>query len=160
MNTYAYYRPPVNHPQAAAAYQYGADAYETQHSAVVGYLLWIFGFIGAHRFYFGYRILGILYFFTFGLFLIGWVIDLFLIPSMARQARQRHVAGPFDHNIAWLLHSFFFLGLLGLHRFYLGKWFTGIVWLLTLGLFGVGFLYDWLTLNEQVDRANLEAVGY
>jgi hypothetical protein len=37
----------------------------------------------------------------------------------------------------------------------LGKWFTGILWLLTGGLFGIGFIYDWITLNDQVNRANL-----
>jgi TM2 domain-containing membrane protein YozV len=117
-------------------------------------MLWIFGFFGAHRFYFGKPLTGILYLCTLGLFFVGWIIDLFLIPSMARNARMRNVSGIYDHNIAWLLHSFFLLGLLGLHRFYLGKWVTAIIWLLTGGLFGVGFVYDWLTLNEQVNAAN------
>lgn len=128
---------------------------ETHHSAAIGYLLWIFGCFGAHRFYFGRPISGLIYFFTFGLFFIGWIVDLFLIPGMAEESRHRNVPGEYDHNVAWILHSCFLVGLLGLHRFYLGKWITGIIWLFTGGLLGIGFIYDWLTLNEQVNQANM-----
>ena len=47
-----------------------------------------------------------------------------------------------------------FLGLLGVHRMYLGKWLTGILYLLTAGLFGLGYLYDYWTLNGQIDEIN------
>lgn len=127
------------------------------HSAVVGYVLWLFGFFGAHRFYFGRPLTGLLYALTLGLLFIGWLIDLVFIPSMAAQARRDNVPGPYDHNIAWLLHSCFLIGVLGLHRFYLGKWVTGLLWLLTGGLFGIGFIYDWFTLNTQVNDANLQS---
>jgi TM2 domain-containing membrane protein YozV len=46
------------------------------------------------------------------------------------------------------------LGIFGAHRMYLGKWVTGILYLLTAGLLGVGYLYDLWTLNRQVDEIN------
>ena len=122
------------------------------HSKLVGYALWVFGFTGSHRFYYGRPISGTIWFFTLGLLGIGWLIDLFLIPSMDRQADFRFQAGRKDYSLAWLLLTF--LGLLGLHRFYLGKWVTGLLYLLTAGLFGLGYLYDYWTLNGQVDEIN------
>ena len=123
------------------------------HSKVIGYLLWIFGFTGAHRFYYGKPISGTIWFFTFGLFLIGWIVDLFLIPGMDRQADRRFKAGPVDYSVAWLLLTF--LGVFGAHRFYLGKWGTGLLYLLTGGLLFIGLLYDLWTLNSQVSETNL-----
>ena len=125
------------------------------HSIVIGYLLWIFGFMGAHRFYYGRQISGIIWLFTLGLLGIGWFIDLFLIPSMDRDASHRYRTGPYDYSVAWILQTF--LGVLGIHRFYLGKIGTGILWLLTGGLFGIGYIYDFFTLNGQIDECNAEA---
>jgi TM2 domain-containing membrane protein YozV len=125
---------------------------EQTHSVLLGYLLWIFGFIGAHRFYYGKQITGVIWFFTLGLFFIGWIIDLFLIPSMERQAGNRFIAGPVNYNLTWVLLTF--LGLFGIHRFYMGKVFTGLLYLFTGGLFAVGVLYDFLTLNEQLSDVN------
>jgi len=122
------------------------------HSLTVGYLLWIFGFMGSHRFYYGRQITGVIWFFTLGLFFIGWIVDLFLIPSMEREAERRFDEGPIDYTVAWLLLTF--LGFLGVHRFYMGKLFTGVLYLFTGGLLMMGVLYDFLTLNEQVSRLN------
>ncbi len=122
------------------------------HSVFVGYLLWIFGFLGAHRFYFGKPISGTLYFFTLGLFFIGWIVDLFLIPGMDRDADIRFNEGEVDYTIAWLLLTF--LGLLGIHRMYMGKWLSGIIYLCTGGLFLIGYIYDFWTLNDQVSLIN------
>jgi TM2 domain-containing membrane protein YozV len=122
------------------------------HLKSVGYILWIFGFTGAHRFYFGKPISGTIYFFTLGLLGIGWLIDLFLIPAMDRQASIRFRSGHIDYTVAWVLLTF--LGLLGIHRMYMGKWPTGIVYLLSGGIFGLGYLYDFWTLNDQITVVN------
>ena len=122
------------------------------HLKSMGYVLWLFGFTGAHRFYFGKPISGTIYFFTFGLLGIGWLIDLFLIPSLDRQAELRFHSGRIDYTAAWLLLTF--LGLLGIHRFYMGKWFTGFIYLLSGGVLGLGYLYDFWTLNDQITVIN------
>jgi TM2 domain-containing membrane protein YozV len=124
----------------------------TTHSLAVGYIVWIFGFFGSHRFYYGRQISGTIWFFTGGLCLIGWLVDLFLIPSLDRQADLRYTPGRLDYTVAWILLTF--LGVFGVHRFYMGKVLTGIIWLLTGGLFLIGWLYDLWTLNEQVDEIN------
>jgi TM2 domain-containing membrane protein YozV len=124
------------------------------HSKTIGYILWIFGFLGAHRFYYGKPVTGTIYFFTLGLLLIGWIVDLFLIPSMDREADLRFRAGRYDYNVAWILLTF--LGVFGIHRFYMGKWFTGILYLLTGGLFLIGYIYDYWTLNDQLTILNSE----
>lgn len=126
------------------------------HSLVVGYLLWIFGFIGAHRFYYGRPISGTIYFFTLGLFFIGWLVDLLLIPGMQEGADDMFVQGPFDYDLAWILLTF--LGLFGVHRFYQQKWLSGLIYLLTGGVFLVGIIYDYWTLNEQLSEMNCEGV--
>lgn len=42
-----------------------------------------------------------------------------------------------------------FLGFLGVHRFYERKIVTGIIYLLTLGLFGIGILYDLVKIWQR-----------
>jgi len=111
------------------------------HLKSMGYILWIFGFTGAHRFYYGKPKSGTIYFFTLGLLGIGWFVDLFLIPSL-----DRH--GHINYSVAWILLTF--LGVFGIHRMYMEKWFSGILFLFTGGLFGFGYLYDFWTLNDQI----------
>ncbi|WP_018414728.1 TM2 domain-containing protein [Teredinibacter turnerae] len=122
------------------------------HSILMGYLAWIFGFIGAHRFYYGKPVTGTIWFFTFGLFFIGWIIDLFLIPAMDREADNTFIMGDTNYSVTWVL--LFFLGVFGVHRMYMGKWLTGLLYLCTFGLFGLGLLFDYLTLNNQIDEIN------
>ncbi len=67
-------------------------------------------------------------------------------PVDAARYRHRHTSldeekvSDRSRLIALLLCAF--LGYLGIHRFYVGKFGTGILWLLTGGLFGVGYLVD------------------
>lgn len=128
-------------------------AYSDSHSKAIGYLLWIFGFMGAHRFYYGKPWTGTLWFFTLGLFFIGWIIDLFLIPSMDRAADRRFRTGRINFNLTWILLTF--LGVFGAHRLYMGKWITAIIYFFTGGLLLVGVLYDYWTLNEQISVENM-----
>jgi TM2 domain-containing membrane protein YozV len=77
------------------------------HNVLIGYILWIFGFTGSERFYYGKPISGTIYFFTLGLLFIGWFLDLFLIPSMAREADLRFKEGKnFHADFSSLLQPF------------------------------------------------------
>lgn len=142
------------------------NAERNTHSKLIGYVLWLVGFTGAHRFYFGKPITGTIWFFTLGLLGIGWLIDIFLIPSMDRQADSRYVPGPRDHSLAWIL--LVFLGWFGMHRLYLNKWASGlaimVMAVLAAALFPVFFFFipvialfcliDLWTLNSQVSEFN------
>ncbi|MCL2381398.1 MAG: TM2 domain-containing protein [Treponema sp.] len=57
--------------------------------------------------------------------------------------------------IAYILWLGSFFGALGFHRFYLGKTLTGFLWMFSGGLFGIGSIYDLLTLPAQVREANM-----
>jgi TM2 domain-containing membrane protein YozV len=61
-------------------------------TAYLFWCLWLFGLGGAQRFYTGDIGLGLLYFFTWGLFGIGQVIDLALIPGMVEK-RNTYLRG-------------------------------------------------------------------
>ena len=71
---------------------------------------------------------------------------------MDREADIRFIDGDIDYNIAWLLLAF--LGLFGIHRMYMGKWLTGILYLLTGGFFLIGIIYDLWTINDQISLLN------
>ncbi len=138
-----------------------SEPVKNTHSVAVGYLLWIFGFLGAHRFYYGKPVTGALWFGTLGLLGVGWLIDVFLIPSMDAKADRKYVQGPLDYNLVWAALTFF--GVFGVHRFIMGKWLSGIVYFFTFGLFFFGILYDFFTLNDQIDtynrKSSFERVG-
>ncbi len=149
MSAATYYYPPQPPVKAPVKPYPVVMVSQDTHSKVVGYLLWLIGFSGAHRFYYGKPLTGILWLCTFGLFGIGWLIDAFLIPAMDDQANYNFAPGPHDYNLIWIV--LIFAGGFGVHRMVMGKWVTGIVYLCTFGLFGLGLVYDVLTLNFQID---------
>ncbi len=62
-------------------------------------------------------------------------------------------------NIADLLWGLWFLGIAGMHRFYLGKPITGLIWFLTGGLFGIGQIIDLFLIPGMVEEQNLKYIA-
>jgi TM2 domain-containing membrane protein YozV len=50
------------------------------------------------------------------------------------------------------------IGFCGIHRFYNGRWITGLIWLFTLGLLGIGQVFDLIFIPGMVRSANSQAV--
>lgn len=59
-------------------------------------------------------------------------------------------------GIAFLLWCAWIFGFGGIHRFYLGKYGTGFLYLFTWGLFGIGQVIDLFRLNGMVEHENLK----
>ena len=61
-----------------------------------------------------------------------------------------HTGTEKDGTVAFLLCTF--LGGIGGHKFYEGKTGTGILYLFTLGLFGIGVLIDWFGYFGKIGK--------
>ncbi|KAK3087033.1 hypothetical protein FSP39_000700 [Pinctada imbricata] len=102
------------------------------------------GLLGFHHFYLNRVIFGFLYMFTFGLLGIGWVVDWFricvLVARHNRECQSTDLPEKTvdDAYVLWIPP----FGLLGLHHFYLERPLWGMLYMFTVGCFGIGWLVD------------------
>lgn len=70
-------------------------------------------------------------------------------------ALQAEDATPYSTGLSYGLWCAGLAGACGIHRFYLGKVGTGVIWLLTFGLLGVGQVLDLVRMKSLVRDANI-----
>ena len=85
-------QPVVQQPGYAPGIQGIQSSGTNDDELLIAYLIWFFlGLFGGHRFYFGHFGLGVLYFLTGGFFIIGWIVDLFLIGDLVRDSKRKQM---------------------------------------------------------------------
>jgi len=68
-------------------------------------------------------------------------------PQPPMNVNNIYMNNPVSDKNKWVAFVLaFFLGWLGIHRFYVGKIGTGILWFFTGGVFGIGWLIDWIMI--------------
>ena len=75
---------------------------------------------------------------------VNYIRDQAKAESRAREPRQ-----PAQKKRSTALLLCIFLGGLGAHRFYVGKIWTGLLWLFTLGFWGIGTLVDFCRIYDN-----------
>jgi TM2 domain-containing membrane protein YozV len=60
----------------------------------------------------------------------------------------------YKSGTAYLLWLLCFVGLCGIHRFYCGKWISGLIWVFTGGLLLIGQIIDLFLIPGMVENAN------
>jgi TM2 domain-containing membrane protein YozV len=63
-------------------------------------------------------------------------------------------------STAYCFWLFSLVGVCGIHRFYAGKWITGIIWLLTGGLFFIGQIIDLFLIPRMVEKSNQDVTDF
>ncbi|MEL6349469.1 MAG: TM2 domain-containing protein [Myxococcota bacterium] len=59
-----------------------------------------------------------------------------------------------ETGVAYILWLASFMGLSGLHRMYMGRWVSGLLWLCTGGLFMIGTILDFFMMDRMLDDAS------
>lgn len=103
-----------------------------------------FGILGFHHFYLNRPAFGFSHFFTFGLFGIGYIVDWFRTPILTKRYNEEQL-GTREPNRKYLDDAYILwlpFGIIGFHHFYLQRYGWGILYFVTFGLFGIGWLID------------------
>ena len=74
------------------------------------------------------------------------------VPEVHQVIEDR---APYSTGLGYGLWCACLVGGFGLHRFYLGKTGTGVLWLLTAGLLGVGQVIDLVRMKSLIRDANI-----
>lgn len=109
------------------------------------------GLFGAHHYYLNRCGFGLLYTFTLRIFGVGYIVDWFRLPYLYERYKmgnrsKKHLD---DAYLLW-----FPLGLLGFHHFYLQRPVWGLLYMLTLGFLGIGWLIDLFRMRTLVRNCN------
>jgi TM2 domain-containing membrane protein YozV len=59
-----------------------------------------------------------------------------------------------DTGMAYILWLASFVGLAGIHRLYMGRWASGLLWLFTGGLCMVGTIIDGVMMPRMIEDTN------
>jgi len=119
-------------------------------------------FFGLHHLYLGNYFLYIAYFFSMGLYGLGWVRDAFRMKNLVEIANTEIIQDKKSVEeafICWVP----FGGVVGLHHFYLSmgrhhfdlkEFLVGILYIFTFGLFGFGWFLDAFFMQNYVNSIN------
>jgi TM2 domain-containing membrane protein YozV len=119
----------------------------------------ISGILGAHHFYLGRYFFGIAYFFTFGLLGFGWLVDLFRLPFLVNRTNEKiqnkeSVPSPEKVYLDDAYVLWFPFGITGFHHFYLRRYLWGVLYFMTFGVFGIGWIVDMCRIPSLVQECN------